>query len=134
MNFHGSMLSHPLRADERGALVIVSSPVDLIEQSIVSILETRQGERVMLPDYGLPDVVFEVQDAGFAARLAFYIQQQVLRYEPLVAEVNAVVGSLNPEGAFDRSLAGRVAVNITWTERGANTPRNLLYPLWEFAD
>ena len=69
MNLHGATLSFPVRADQRGTLTVVSERQALIEQAIRDVIETRQGERVMLPDYGIPDFVFSVLDVGFVARL-----------------------------------------------------------------
>ncbi len=60
MNLHGSVLSFPLRADRRGTLTTTNDRQRIVEESILSILETRQGERSMLPDYGIPDFVFSV--------------------------------------------------------------------------
>ena len=99
--------------------------------SIMAIIETRQGERVMAPDYGVPDFVFSVVDAGFAARLAYFVEQQVLAYEPLVATIATAVGTLDND-VFVAGLAqGRVALSITYTLQGSSTPHNLVYPIWQ---
>lgn len=105
---------------------------EIIAQSIVSIIETRQGERVMVPDYGIPDFVFDVMDAGFAVRLAYYLEEQISRYEPLVDKVRIRVGELRddifvPGFYAEQQLA---AIQVEYTERGANSPRNLVYPTW----
>lgn len=133
MNIEGSWLKHPFQPDRRGTLATLSGRARMIEQSIASILQTRQGERVMLPDYGLPDFVFEVVDAGFAARLAYFIERQVKRYEPLVVNVRARVGELDG-GAFSPGLIEdqqRAVISVEFTERGSNIPRNLIFPVWE---
>jgi hypothetical protein len=81
----------------------------------------------MMPDYGIPDFVFSVIDAGFAARLAHFIEQQVRRYEPLVERINARAGSVS-DSLSDQQ---RAAVIVEYTERGSNVPRNLVFPTWE---
>ena len=132
MSIQGSCLSHPIRPDLRGMLAAVSDRSEMVADSIKAIIETRVGERVMLPDYGLPDFVFEVMDAGFVARLAYFITRQVRRYEPLVDRISLRGGALN-EGQFvpghtpDRQ---RAAIQIEYTVRGSNTPRNLVFPTW----
>ncbi len=73
MNINGSTISFPFRADVRGAVATTRVRDEQIAQAIADVLETRQGERVMLPDYGIPDYVFAVQDFGFAARLAYQL-------------------------------------------------------------
>ena len=92
MSIQGSTLSHPIRPDSRGTLATVNKKSDIIRESIMAIIETRQGERVMLPDYGIPDFVFDVMDAGFTARLAYFVEQQILKYEPLVASARVMIG------------------------------------------
>lgn len=122
MNLQGSSLSFPIKPDGRGTLATISNREDIVAQSIKSIIETRQGERLMVSDFGLPDFVFDVIDAGFAARLSYFIEQQVKRYEPLIERIKVRV-----EGAD----AQRANVSINFTVRGSNVPRNLVFPVWE---
>ena len=132
----GSALQHPVQPDQRGTLGTTASKRTIIEQSIMAIVETRQGERVMLPDYGVPDFVFDVLDAGFTARLSYFVEEQIRRYEPLVEEVRAIIGSLIDE----RFIAGFTedgqiaAVMIEYKERGSNQPRNLVFPTWQLRE
>lgn len=133
MDFQGSCLAIPVAADLRGSLATVSSREAIVAQSILSIVSTRRGERVMMPDYGLPDFVFEVMDAGFVPRVAYFLRKQILAYEPLVEDVRVVVGSMDgdkfaPGFALD---AGRAALRVEFKVRGSNLPRNLVYPVWE---
>jgi len=105
----------------------------MIAQSIAAIVETRQGERVMVPDYGIPDFVFDVVDTGFGARLAYWVEKQIRAYEPLVDQVKARVGSVI-EGRFAAGFSQdepRTAISIEFTERGSNTPANLVFPIWK---
>lgn len=136
MSFYGKCLSYPIRPDQRGTLAAVSDPHAIIEQSIVAILETRQGERVMLPDYGIPDYVFAVIDAGFAARLAYSLEEQITRYEPLVERVRVTVGTFD-DGRFESRVTTdphRAAIRVVYTERGSNTTRNLVFPTWGYRE
>jgi phage baseplate assembly protein W len=133
MSIQGQTLSHPVQADRRGTLATISSKREIIEQSIRAIVETRQGERVMMPDYGIPDFVFDVMDAGFSARMSYFVEQQARAYEPLVDQVSGRVGLLVndefvPGFTEDQQIA---AFSIEYTERGANTPRNLVFPTWK---
>ncbi len=133
MGIQGSCLSFPFRPDVRGTLATTNNKSQIIEESIRSIVETRQFERKMLPNYGLPEFVFEVMDAGFTARIAFFIEEQIRRYEPLVEDVTARIGALFDEefiaGFFeDQQIA---AVSIEYKERGSNTSRNLVFPTWQ---
>ncbi len=133
MNIHGSSLSYPFRADSRGTLAVVSDRRALIAESIKEILETRQGERLMMPDYGIPDYAFGVRGAGFAASVAYFLRQQILRYEPLISEVKIRDGIMI-DGAFIPGITNddhSAAISLEITERGSNSPFNLVFPLWE---
>lgn len=124
MNIQGSTIGFPFRADNRGSLAIVADKSTVVVEAIADILETRQGERVMLPDYGIPDFVFSVQDFSFAARLAFHLEEQIVKYVPLVQSVR-VKSSTDEEG--------RAIVDLAYTEVGSiNAPRNLVFPIWQY--
>lgn len=123
MNIHGSTLSFPFASDVRGSVATSAQRSEQIALAIADVLETRQGERVMLPDFGIPDFVFAVQDFGFAARLAYQLEQQILRYVPLVKSVDV-------QSATDDE--GRATVSIQYTEVGEiNAPKNLVFPVWQ---
>lgn len=93
-----------------------------------------------MPDYGIPDFVFSVMDAGFGARIAYFVEQQIQKYEPLVGSVKVTAASSTktidepslyrfmPDSSFEEN---RVVLNVTYTERGSNTVRNLVFPMWE---
>lgn len=124
MNIQGSTIGFPFRADNRGSLATISDKWSIIVEAIADILETRQGERVMLPDYGLPDFVFSVQDFSFAARLAFHLEEQIVKYVPLVQSVQ-VKSSTDEEG--------RAIVELSYAEVGSiSAPRNLVFPIWQY--
>jgi phage baseplate assembly protein W len=129
----GSALDYPIRADRRGTLATTADIGRIVEQSIIAIIETRQGERVMLPDYGVPDLVFSVMDSGFVARLAYFVERQILRYEPLVATVSVDFGQFE-EGSFSSGAMEeqqKAAIHLLYTISGDSTPRNLVYPVWQ---
>lgn len=130
-------LQTPLAADRRGTLATLNNPWAIVEQSLRAIVSTRQGERVMLPDYGIPDFAFSVLDAGFAARVAYFVEQQILRYEPLVATVRVTGGAVVDGTHFTPDLladAHRAAISINYTVHGDNAPRNLVFPLWQLGE
>lgn len=124
MNINGSTLSFPFRFDVRGSLATTATRSEQIAQAIADVLETRQGERVMMPDYGIPDFVFAVQDFSFAARLAYYLEEQIVKYVPLVKNVKT-------RAAIDDE--GRAVVDLQYVEVGEiNAPRNLVFPVWQY--
>lgn len=124
MNLQGSVVDFPFRVDARGTIVTTARRSEVIAQAISDILETRRGERVMLPDYGIDDFIFAVQDFSFAHRLAAHLEDQIRAYVPLVRSVRVTA-------ATDES--GRAIANVNYTEVGSvNAPRNLVFPVWKY--
>lgn len=124
MNLHGTTINFPFRPDVRGTMATTATRSEVIAQAIADVVETRQGERVMLPDYGIPDFVFAVQDIGFAARIAYHIEQQIIKYVPLVK-------SLAVKTETDE--LGRAVVAVQYTEVSEiNAPKNLVFPVWQY--
>lgn len=122
MNLHGSAISFPFRVDARGTFVVATRRDDVVADAIRDVIETRRGERVMMPDYGIRDFVFAVQDFSFGRRLAGVIEDQLKKYVPLVKSVRAT---------SEMDEEGRSVVNIRYEEVGSvNAPRNLVYPVW----
>jgi phage baseplate assembly protein W len=133
MTLQGSWLVHPIQPDQRGTTATVSDRVEMVRQSITAIIETRQGERVMVPEYGIPDVVFSVIGIGLAASLAYHVKRQIRKYEPLVDALRVRVGSMI-DGRFVPGVGDeqRIMLFVEFTVRGSNTPFNLVFPTWEF--
>ncbi len=126
MNIHGSTIDFPFRADFRGSIATSANRSEQIAQAIADIIETRQGERVMMPDYGIPDFVFAVQDFGFAPRVAYHLESQILKYVPLAQSVRV-------KAETDES--GRAVVSVQYFEVGEiNAPRNLVFPVWQYIE
>lgn len=136
MNISGLTISFPFRAGQRGTLVTVGNDDDIIVQSIFDVLETRQGERVMLPTYGLPDGLFDVLDATFAARLAFFIEAQIRSYVAAIESVTADAGNFYQERFVPNAMpsAHTAAIRVCWTKRGVGIPQELIYPTWRLLD
>jgi phage baseplate assembly protein W len=60
--------------------------VGAVRQSILLLLSTRPGERVMRPEYGcdLYRLVFEPNDATTAGLAIHYVRTSIARWEPRV--------------------------------------------------
>lgn len=126
MNISGSTISFPFRSDVRGSIATTANRSEIVVQAIQDVLETRQGERVMLPDYGIPDFVFSVMDFGFAARVAYFLEEQIIKYVPLVKSVSV-------KSAVDEE--GRAVVELQYMEAGEiNAPKNLVFPVWRLIE
>lgn len=74
-----------LTLDPRGAIDTVADE-DAIRQSLLLLISTRPGERVMRPDYGcnLAQLVFAPNDDTTAGLAIHFVRQAVARWEPRV--------------------------------------------------
>ncbi|HEX8747376.1 MAG TPA: hypothetical protein VF717_09255 [Pyrinomonadaceae bacterium] len=132
-SIHGSCLSFPFRVDARGSLATVSDPEEMARQFLTDLIETRLYERVLVPDYGTTDPAFQVADAGWLARLAYELEEQVKDYLPIISSISVRPGFLE-NGDFIQEFSldqQRVALLIIYTIRGSNTPHNMVYPGWQ---
>lgn len=136
MSIHGSQLSFPIRPDHRGCLASTSDPVEIVKQSIRAILETRQGERVMLPNYGIPDFVFSVINAGTAGRIKYFLEEQIREHEPLVDKLDIKVGGLEGERFTPGIVRDEhaLAVRINFTVARTNVAGNMTFPMWRLRE
>ena len=132
MNFLGTTLFFPIRSDVRGSLAVASTDDEIIRQAIVDLLETRQGERKMLPNYGLPDFIFDAIDVTFAPRVAFYIEEQIRNYITSIENVSASAGTFDNGIFTPNALASthKAVIRVGWTKRNQFVPQELIFPTW----
>ena len=96
-----------------------------IEQSILIILGTARGERVMRPDFGsrLRELVFAPINSSTRALAARYVVDALTRWESRIDVLNVRV---EPRGQFD----GVLDINIEYRVRSTNSEFNLVYPFY----
>jgi phage baseplate assembly protein W len=97
-----------------------------IESSLHILLSTRQGERVMRPDYGcnLDELVFEPLTTTFKTYIQDLIATAILYYEPRI-DVNKI--TLDSDG----ELEGRILISIDYTVRSTNSRFNFVFPFYK---
>lgn len=96
-----------------------------IEQSVLLILGTARGERVMRPDFGsrLHEMVFAPMNANTKALVSRYATDALVQWEPRI-DVLAV----SAEAAAD--VRGQLLVNVQYRVRSTNSIFNLVYPFY----
>ena len=96
-----------------------------IRSSLEILLSTRQGERVMRPDYGcnLDQLVFEPLTTTFKTYIKDLISTAILYYEPRIS-VDKI--ELDHTG----ELEGRIIISIDYTVRSTNSRYNFVYPYY----
>jgi phage baseplate assembly protein W len=78
-------LAGGLRISARGGIEMVQDD-DSVRQSILLLISTRPGERIMRPDYGcyLHRLVFSPNDVTTAGLAIHYVRSAIERWEPRV--------------------------------------------------
>lgn len=122
--FLGQGWSFPIGVDGRGGLAMSRGDKD-IAASILLILSTSKGGRVMRPDFGssIHEFVFAPNNATTAGLLSYHVQEALARWEPRV-EVTSI--DVQP----DPREPGRVLINIVYEVKSTNDERNLVYPFY----
>jgi hypothetical protein len=74
-----------IRISSTGGIAMVAKQA-AVRQSILLLLTTRPGERVMRPDYGcdLQRLVFSPNDATTHGLAIYYVRQALQRWEPRI--------------------------------------------------
>jgi phage baseplate assembly protein W len=122
--FVGAGWAFPARTDATGAVALVSGRTE-IEESIRLVLATAPGERPMRPLFGcaVHDYVFAPADAATAGQLAYEVRTSLERWEPRIDLSDVVV-------TFDTVDLGKLYIEIRYSVRGTNDPRNLVFPFY----
>ena len=123
-DFLGVGLAFPLRVNAAGK-VEMNGLDDHVRQSILLILETAKGERVMRPAFGagLHPLAFSPVTAATAALVQHEVKDALVMFEPRI-EV------LRIEAAADPQRQGVLLVEIEYRVRRTDTIFNLVYPFY----
>ncbi|MGH9040034.1 MAG: GPW/gp25 family protein [Acidimicrobiia bacterium] len=122
--FIGSGWAFPLRTDATGGIALASGDREL-EEAIRLVLGTAPGERPMRPEFGcaIHDFVFAPADATTAGRISYEVRASLERWEPRID-----VGDV--ETTFDVDEPSTLYIDVRYTRRGSNDPRNLVFPFY----
>lgn len=95
-----------------------------VRQSIWIILGTAKGERVMRPDFGcgIYELVFELNSAATAGRVAQTVRETLLLFEPRIDVLDVQVEAQN-DGEV-------LLISIDYEVRATNNIFNLVYPFY----
>lgn len=121
--FLGVGWAFPAALDEHGMLRRAAYE-ESVRQAIWVILGTAKGERVMRPDFGcgIHDLVFEVNSASTAGKVAQAVRQALLLFEPRIDVLEVDVRPANG-GAV-------LLIDLDYQVRATNNVFNLVYPFY----
>jgi phage baseplate assembly protein W len=126
--FIGRGIAFPLRLDATGGIALVDHERE-IQEAMRLILATSEGERPMRPDFGckIHDYIFASPDTDTRSRIAYEVRGSLLRWEPRI-EV------LDVEVAPDPGEPSTLFIDISYSIKGTNDPRNLVFPFYTIPD
>jgi phage baseplate assembly protein W len=124
ISFLGTGWSFPPEFSRRGRVVMVSAEED-IRQSLLILLSTTPGERVMQPNFGcgIKSHIYETINETTITILKDLIRRAILFFEPRVTLESIVDDSSN-------AMEGRLDFMIVYTIISANTRHNIVYPFY----
>ncbi len=137
--FLGRGLGFPVSLNSQGKLQVAEYE-ESVRQSILIILGTAKGERIMRPDFGcgIYDLVFEVNTPSTAGRVSQSVQDALLVFEPRIDVINVSVNSgivarnpqTNEEEIQLASNGDVMLIGIDYRVRPTNNVFNLVYPFY----
>ncbi|MBN2487708.1 MAG: GPW/gp25 family protein [Methanosarcinaceae archaeon] len=122
-DFLGVGVGFPLRVED--GKIAWSGYEKSIRESIMTILGTAMGERVMRPDFGcgIHDLAFSVNDVSTAALAIFYVEEALKKWEPRIEVINV-------DANADKKEGDRLNISIEYRDISTNNRYNLVYPFY----
>ena len=104
--------------------VMVSDAQD-IRESLMILLSTMPGERIMEPNYGCPlnRAVFEILETTQITYIKDLIEKAVMFFEPRVTLHEVEIN-------IEQALEGVVLINLVYTVTQTNVRTNMVYPFY----
>jgi hypothetical protein len=124
IDFLGVGWTSPVKIDEKGQIK-TQKYEDSVRQSIVMILCTAKGERVMRPDFGcgIYERVFSPNNLGTIGQIVSDVRESLIEWEPRidVLDVDTIPDASQPNVIF---------IQINYQVRTTNNIFNLVYPFY----
>lgn len=105
--------------------MVASEGEEKIRESILIILGTSKGERVMRPEFGcsINDLVFEVNNTATTTLVAYHVEEALLKWEPRIEVLNVFVSP-------DEVIREQLNIEIDYEVKLTNSKANLVYPFF----
>lgn len=123
IGFLGRGWHFPISLSGNGQIT-TAADADDVRQSILVILGTNKGERVMRPTFGcdLWRLVFHPLNTTTMSLAQHHVEEALTTWEPRIDQVTVVVSAERP--------LGRMLIEIDYRIRSSNTFYNLVYPFY----
>jgi phage baseplate assembly protein W len=123
--FLGRGWAMPVALDPRTGLVASVAYEQDIRESILIILETAPGERVMRPNFGcgIHELVFAVVDSKLLQQVRSTVEEALRRCE---ARIDVLAVNVDEAATIE----GKLLVEIEYRVRKTNQLDNLVFPFY----
>lgn len=124
-DFLGRGWAMPVELDPRTGTVASVEYEDDIRQSILIILETAPGERVMRPNFGcgIHELVFTAIDSTAIQLIRSSVEEALRRCEARIDVLGVTVDE-------EANTEGKLLVEIEYRVRKTNQTGNLVFPFY----
>lgn len=122
IDFLGKGWSFPIGVKKEK--LCTSEGEDLVRESILLILATARGERVMRPDFGcrLNEMLFASNDVITATLIESYVEEALLEWEPRIDVLDITAVPRQDQSVID--------ISIDYMIKTTNNKYNLVYPFY----
>jgi phage baseplate assembly protein W len=123
--FLGRGWAMPVELDPRTGMVASVAYEEDIRQSILIILKTAPGERVMRPNFGcgIHELVFTAVDSTAIQLIRSSVEEALRRFEARIDVLGVTVDE-------EATAEGRLLVEIEYRVRKTNQTGNLVFPFY----
>ncbi|MDF2520448.1 MAG: baseplate protein [Clostridia bacterium] len=122
IDFLGNGWSFPIAVQKEK--LCTSEGEALVRESIILILSTARGERVMHPEFGcrLNEMLFASNDMITATLIESYVEEALLEFEPRIEVLDIT--------AVPRQNQSIIDIAIEYEIKATNSKYNLVYPFY----
>ncbi len=123
--FLGIGWKFPPTFDKNTKTIEMVSEENDIKESLLILLSTQPGERMMRPEYGCntKSLVFDTVNTTNLNFLASLIERAIKFYEPRILLDNIDISTEN-------ILDGKLLIDVQYTVRTTNSRNNVVYPYY----
>jgi phage baseplate assembly protein W len=123
-SFLGVGWKFPIDVDRRKG-VAMSQFEENIEESILIILGTALGERIMRPDFGcgIHDLVFAPNNSNTHGLIIYHVKEALMKWEPRIQALTVDVD-------VDERELSKVHVKVEYQVIATNNIYNIVYPFF----
>jgi uncharacterized protein len=125
-DFLGIGWSFPPEFIKTEGILTMTTDVADINNSLIILLSTRPGERVMYPDYGcnLQEMLFKPLDLTLITQMQGIIERAILYHEP---RINIISIDIDTTDQYE----GQVLIHIDYEIKNTNTRSNIVFPFYK---